>query len=120
MAYTPTEWVTGDVITAAKLNKAEQGIAAAFPFIVNQTVEGSVETLSKTWKEITDAMAAGKSVFLLDDQLDGDDSNISYFQCLGGFVSEGVYYVQFLTGEADPKEYSIDSETGYPYYDPMG
>lgn len=28
MAYTPTEWVTGDVITAVKLNKAEQGIAA--------------------------------------------------------------------------------------------
>ena len=27
MAYTPTVWVTGDVITAAKLNKAEQAIA---------------------------------------------------------------------------------------------
>lgn len=29
MAYTPTVWETGDVITAEKLNKAEQGIAAA-------------------------------------------------------------------------------------------
>ena len=29
MAYTPTEWQTGDVITAEKLNKAEEGIAAA-------------------------------------------------------------------------------------------
>lgn len=28
MAYVPTEWVTGDVITAVKLNKAEEGIAA--------------------------------------------------------------------------------------------
>lgn len=27
MAYTPTEWVTGDIITAEKLNKAEQAIA---------------------------------------------------------------------------------------------
>lgn len=26
MAYTPTEWKTGDVITAAKLNNMEQGI----------------------------------------------------------------------------------------------
>lgn len=26
MAYTPTVWVTGDIITAEKLNKAEQGI----------------------------------------------------------------------------------------------
>lgn len=30
MAYTPTEWETGDVITAAKLNNMEQGIEDAF------------------------------------------------------------------------------------------
>ena len=29
MAYNPTEWATGDVITAQKLNKMEQGIAGA-------------------------------------------------------------------------------------------
>lgn len=26
MAYTPTEWNTGDLITAEKLNKLEQGV----------------------------------------------------------------------------------------------
>lgn len=30
MAYVPTEWATGDVITAAKLNNIEQGIEDAF------------------------------------------------------------------------------------------
>ena len=29
MSYTPTEWKTGDVVTSAKLNKLEQGVAAA-------------------------------------------------------------------------------------------
>ena len=29
MSYTPTEWQTGDTITAAGLNKMEQGIASA-------------------------------------------------------------------------------------------
>lgn len=29
MSYTPTEWKTGDVITAERLNKAEQGIKDA-------------------------------------------------------------------------------------------
>ena len=29
MAYNPTEWATGDIITAQKLNKMEQGIAGA-------------------------------------------------------------------------------------------
>ena len=33
MAYTPTVWATGDVITAEKLNKAEQGIAAAYEIV---------------------------------------------------------------------------------------
>lgn len=28
MGYIPTEWQTGDIITAEKLNKAEEGIAA--------------------------------------------------------------------------------------------
>lgn len=29
MAYTPTEWQSGDIVTSAKLNKIEQGIADA-------------------------------------------------------------------------------------------
>ena len=29
MAYTPTTWVTGDSVTATKLNKLEQGVANA-------------------------------------------------------------------------------------------
>lgn len=28
MAYEPTEWRAGDIITSARLNKMEQGIAA--------------------------------------------------------------------------------------------
>lgn len=33
MAYTPTVWATGDVITAEKLNKAENGIAGAYEIV---------------------------------------------------------------------------------------
>ena len=29
MAYTPTTWVTGDTVTATKMNKIENGIANA-------------------------------------------------------------------------------------------
>lgn len=29
MSYTPTTWAAGDVVTSAKLNKLEQGVAAA-------------------------------------------------------------------------------------------
>lgn len=56
MAYIPTVWATGDVITAEKLNKAEEGIAAASDevFIVKLTwgESGETATLDKTLAEI--------------------------------------------------------------------
>jgi len=56
MAYEPTEWQNGDVITAEKLNKAEQGIAAAGPLLVTVTADGATyHELDKSYKEITEA-----------------------------------------------------------------
>ena len=51
MAYTPTEWETGDVITAEKLNKAENGIAAADRSLLVVT-EDAENKLSEKWEDI--------------------------------------------------------------------
>lgn len=38
MSYTPTEWQTGDTITAEKLNNMENGIAEAnYPLVITLT-----------------------------------------------------------------------------------
>ena len=37
MAYTPTQWATGDKISSAKMNKLEQGVAGAQPVLVSGT-----------------------------------------------------------------------------------
>ena len=65
MAYTPTVWETGDVITAEKLNKAEKGIAEASDaaFYVTFTDDGETATADKTMDEIEAAISAGKAVF---------------------------------------------------------
>lgn len=66
MSYTPTEWVTGDTITAEKLNKMESGIASAGgggAFIVN--MDAQTLALNKTWQEICDAMANGQPTYIL-------------------------------------------------------
>lgn len=39
MAYTPTTWVTGDTITAVKLNNMEQGIANSYLYYVGTTYD---------------------------------------------------------------------------------
>ena len=64
MAYNPTEWATGDIITAAKLNKMEQGIAdaGAGGFIVHW--DGTNSRTEETTGEIAEAIAAGKTVVL--------------------------------------------------------
>lgn len=74
MAYTPTVWETGDVITAEKLNKAENGIAAAsasssplFVLTVDMAADGRSVTIDKTLAEITEAYNAGGNVFMCSD-----------------------------------------------------
>lgn len=67
MAYEPTIWETGDVITADKLNKIEQGLAAAetlvdHPIVVlHADAEGA---LDRTWQDIADLIDDGKAVFV--------------------------------------------------------
>lgn len=65
MAYEPTNWKSGDVVTSAKLNKMEQGIAGAGPLKIGYTsydLEENLGTLDHTWQEIHDAMTSGRLV----------------------------------------------------------
>ena len=66
MSYTPTDWKTGDIITAEKLNKLEQGVSGGEGnsdfYIVNIEITGMFEgaTCDKTVAEMQAAVADGK------------------------------------------------------------
>lgn len=64
MAYTPTTWKSGDIVTSAKLNKLE---TAAAPFIVtftpNYEDNPPSATADKTLAEIETAWNAGMVVY---------------------------------------------------------
>ena len=88
MAYTPTNWKDGDIISAEKMNKLEQGVAegGGGVLLVNVT-EGSDDgggsvavnsvspmrrvpssptfTADKTYAEVDAAVKAGKMVYLV-------------------------------------------------------
>ena len=65
MAYTPTNWATGDTVTATKLNKIEQGIANAGSVLVCTTINTAQGyALDKTVQEIYDALESGIPVFI--------------------------------------------------------
>ena len=56
MSYTPTTWKDGDLVTSAKLNKLENGVAAASgPSILIANMDMDAGSLDKTWQEIYNA-----------------------------------------------------------------
>lgn len=74
MGYIPTEWQTGDIITAAKLNKAEEGIAAAGAYIIPvvDDEETSSTILQASFDDISAAVSAGRTVMTKDDRSDNE------------------------------------------------
>lgn len=78
MAYTPTEWETGDVITAEKLNKAEEGIAAASALVCSiEFTSATTATIDEDYGDIVAAIRAGRSVIFMNDDM--ENGVISYF-----------------------------------------
>lgn len=90
MAYTPTNWKDGDIISAEKMNKLEQGVAdggGGGVLLVNVTessdgggstpvvnsaspmltapIPSSTFTADKTYDEVDAAVKAGKMVYLV-------------------------------------------------------
>ena len=109
MAYEPTNWKAGDVVTSAKLNKMEQGIVSNN--IIESTREGNIMTLNKTWQEIwdnnyTSAMINNGSskLYLPITEISKTADNSRYSVTIGGALGGA-------------KNLTCDSPDGYPSYD---
>lgn len=69
MAYIPTEWQNGDVITAEKLNKLEEGVSGnnsdLFMLVNAETIDNNtLTTIDKTFDEITNFIIKGGIVMM--------------------------------------------------------
>jgi hypothetical protein len=105
MPYEPTEWKSGDVVTSAKLNNMERGIASGGVLVVTDT-EG---TLDKTWQEIHDA------AFAVIKTVDGNILPIIY---CGSFDSSFVLSaINPNGGQYAEVDYLTNSANGYPVLD---
>ena len=86
MAYTKTVWETGDVITAAKLNNAENGIKAAndqiyrLHVVVTMDGDNPVFTPAATYSDVLSAVATASIVSAYFTFNDSDDiDSAAYF-----------------------------------------
>ena len=100
MSYTPTNWATGDTVTAEKLNKMEQGIEnAADPFIVMLTptaqnysgvmdkTAGELETAYNANRKIVFRMLTGATTFL--------EGNCSFFEASDNYPMTFYAYILY-------------------------
>lgn len=106
MSYTPTTWAAGDTVTAAKLNKLEQGVASSGGGLVVHSDENG--TLDKTWKQISDAVENGAIPYMIS----GDDEAkyVTILSQVLAYDDGGVMHYVANFGY----NYQTDSENGYP------
>ena len=82
MSYEPTVWKSGDIVTSAKLNKLEQGVAAGGSggvLVVHAAQDDSGQyVLDKTWNEIRNAFISNGVVASLYDNT-GLEAIVSVF-----------------------------------------
>lgn len=89
MSYVPTEWETGDVVTAEKLNNIESGIVNNNIYIasiisnVDESTGEETVTLDKTWQEIFNATQTGRLVRFMQASVEEyPDVEESYYEFL--------------------------------------
>lgn len=110
MAYVKTTWATGDVITAEKLNNAENQIENLTPYIITPTASAGTITLNLTWQEIKDLLDAGQTLvvkappYYIQEAVENE-----------GMYGVGIYAPYIDNGHLEEiKYYLTDSPSGYP------
>lgn len=104
MSYEKTIWANGDLLTAQKMNKIEDGIAAASLMIINS----NDAVLDKTFQEIYDAVYSG-TVCYTKGYWEEDGNYGLNFQPVIAVTHEDnwykVYCVDVLFITEDPDDY---------------
>ena len=111
MSYEPTNWKDGDLVTSAKLNKIEQGIAngSGGTLIVHLTWsnDGNTATMDKTWQQVYDA----DSVVVLD-RYEEDGEMSKEYSNLHNVAYENSQYFAIV----DSMRFNAETSDSYPIW----
>ena len=122
MSYEKQTWAKGDIVTSAKLNHMEDGIAGAGGggvFVISAVFDEQTEKtrLDKTWQEIHDATF---SVIIRDDPMMGSKV---YDYISNVRTTNGNYNVTTVSFKADNVRsftYVCNSADDYPVLNTEG
>lgn len=104
MAYEPTNWKTGDVVTSAKLNKIEQGIASGggmMQCVIKEEPDTGDLVADKPFADVYNAIFSGETVQIYID------GNPALSPLVGGDgTAQNPYSIAFL-------EFGVDTNRDY-------
>lgn len=107
MAYEPTNWKSGDVVTSAKLNKLEKGVEDAGPLIIDYNGD-----TFPSFNDIIGAVRSGKTIMCVDS---ADEEYTTVYYLTGSTIDgEDLYRVGFtshLYGEEGFSSFYLVSAT---------
>ena len=114
MSYTPTEWQTGDVVTAEKLNKLENGVmSGALYMLVTYDENTGISTLDASYDDIISAINNGQMIFCKTEAPPRIGNN--YTLRIMGMVS--LETIGELVNKADEKvAYSVGFRDGPAFF----
>lgn len=110
MSYDKTTWASGDVVTSAKLNHIEDGIAGAEPLVL------TLATLK--WSVISEAVRQGRLCIMYSEAQDGDAEGVAlaYVTTVLHDAVTGKYIISFAICNADatmsPIQLAADTPDG--------
>ena len=107
MAYEPTEWKNGEIITAEKMNKIETELASRFLII---TVENG--HLSRTWQEIYDALRAQRIPMIFHNV--EEPFAVCGFNVIANAMNTGNTYQIFSVNNVDSPDWKATAPEEYP------
>lgn len=109
MAYEKNTWASGDVVTSAKLNNIENGIAGGGVLIVGTQEDGN--TLDCTFREIAEAPFA-----VLYQSTGGSGGHEIEWLWVASYEDFSVSFVKYDGESFTYEHFGASSADGYPIY----
>lgn len=103
MAYTPTEWTSGDIVTAAKLNHIEQGVVNAGGIQITATETETSITLDSSYNDLKQMLLSGSTPFFIMTTVEQGYEIILRYE---------IYTISYESGEGLDYPYSADAVSG--------
>ena len=121
MSYEPTVWVTGDVVTATKMNKIEQGISensgdGSTGLIVNMEEDNGAYILDERFSTIADCIESGGMVYIHGTQTAEESTEIDFYAPVLTLLDSesGIYAIEIYVYSMENYSFAAATREDYP------